>query len=101
MPQLLYQIRICLCQHIATKKDQLTKTKSISTYSLKRISFKSLIAMLNLLTNCITKMLTPGCPAIGAIRVSRDAKIGGMVSLTLLGTTKSAITGSILTQNLT
>ena len=55
--------------------------------------------MLRLLTNFITKMLTPGCPAIGAIRVSRDARIEGMVSLTLLGMTKSAITGSILTQN--
>ena len=55
--------------------------------------------MLRLLTNFITKMLTPGCPAIGAIRASKDARIEGMVSLTLLGTTKSATTGSILTQN--
>ena len=55
--------------------------------------------MLKLLTNFIIKMLTPGCPAIEAIRVSRDARIEGMVSPTLLGMTKSAITGSILTQN--
>ena len=55
--------------------------------------------MHKLLTNFITKMLTLGCPATGAIRASRDARIEGMVSLTLLGTTKSAITGSILTQN--
>ena len=55
--------------------------------------------MHKLLTNFITKMLTPGYPAIGAIRATRDARIEEMVSLTLLGTTKSAITGSILTQN--
>ena len=99
MPQLLYQIRTCLCLLIATKKDQLTKTKSISTCNLRRISIRSLIAMLRLLTHSIAKMLTLVCPAIGAIRASKDARIEGMVSLTLLGTTKSATTGSILTQN--